>query len=945
MAEPSPQQFGKYVLVSKLAAGGMAVTYRARLTGAMGVTKPCVIKQILPHFVDDHDFVEMFISEARLVADLTHGNIAQIFDFGEVDGQYFIAMELVHGQPLSKVLRRASRAGIGFFPQPLALHIASKLCEGLDYAHRHVGEDGQPLGLVHRDVSPDNVLISYEGEVKVIDFGIAKATSAVEARTSPGTLKGKYPYFSPEQAQGRQDLDARTDVYAAGIVLYEMLCGRRPFEGEFVTVLPRIINGDCLPPSAVNPAIGEELETIVANAMAVDREARYQTAKDLSESAVELLYRDTPRFTPAMLSQLMTYLFAEELAAEGRKVELPPGFKEQLAAWQSPSSEPSQGRARLPSSNGRSPSPGSPGVARPSSPGVARPSSPGVRASGSAPGLRPSTDGAPRRSATQATAVRRSTTGVRRVTPGGTRENTGTGRRPLPPELPLEPDTDGGTEPTAMPRALPTLAAPHDTPVETAIATEPRESPDAPEPEEKQAPRARTTADDAREQLAAEAAEREQKRAKQVRQLSVVVFGITGVLLVIGLLFHFLSPAEEGEVSNEPVVLWVTSKPEGAAVVVNGRPVGNTPSRVLGADQRTSHTIVVTKPGYRAWTRRFTPNQAEVHLKAELEVAAGTTQMASEIPTATTPDAGAPSPDAGTGAVVAAVGTGADAGSTLELDGGLASTDAGTEAAVATGSEADPLANDKDREMRRMDYPTRLLVLRPMYNALPLPEYPTATIDVSPGAAYSVWTEGSAAFAEGDGTASGTLVYYAEGDLPADNAVGFVSSAPRTIKGAKKLHFFTLDDTGLEDNRGSIRVHLRQSAYIPPRSVLFEPEKNALNVKPQHQMLLRGLNPKSTYAFTVRDDFAEVGSGANGRVHTVLCVEKGPKAQSVRSSHRLFETGKRYQVSGVQDLRCVFPDLQLGDNQGALDFDIVDVTNMSRKERAEALRGAKRADR
>ncbi|RKH40438.1 PEGA domain-containing protein [Corallococcus interemptor] len=939
MAEPSPQQFGKYVLISKLAAGGMAVTYRARMTGAMGVTKPCVIKQILPHFVDDHDFVEMFISEARLVAGLTHGNIAQVFDFGEVDGQYFIAMELVHGQPLSKVLRRASRAGIGFFPQPLALHIAGKLCEGLDYAHRHVGEDGQMLGLVHRDVSPDNVLISYEGEVKVIDFGIAKATSAVEAKTSPGTLKGKYPYFSPEQAQGRQDLDARTDVYAAGVVLYEMLCGRRPFEGEFVTVLPRIITGDCLPPSAINPAIGEELETIVAHAMAVDREARYQTAKDLSESSVELLYRDTPRFTPTMLSQLMTYLFAEELAAEGRKVELPPGFKEQLAAWQSPGSEPSQGRARMPSSNGRSSNPGNPsssGVARPSSAGVARPSSPGVRASGSAPALRPSTDGsAPRRSSTQATAVRKSTTGARRVTPGGTRENTGTGRRPLPPELPPEPDTDGGTEPTAVPRTMPTLAAPHDTPVETAIAPEP------PQPEEKESPRARTTADDARDKLAAEAAEREQKRAKQVRQLSMVVFGLTAVVIFIGLMIHLLSPPEMPEGSDEPVVLWITSKPEGASVVVNGRPVGPTPSRIIGADQRTPHTIVVTKPGYRAWTRRFTPNQAEVHLKAELEVAPGTTQMASEIPTTSAAlDAGAPSleTDAGPGAV-AAVAPAGDAGMETDADGGLAA------AAPQADAGVEALADDKDREMRQVDYPTRLLVLRPMYNALPLPEYPTATIDVSPGAAYSVWTEGSAAFAEGDGTASGTLVYYAEGDLPADNAVGFISNAPRTLKGAKKLHFFALDTTGPEDNRGSIRVHLRQSAYIPPRSVLFEPEKNALQVKPQHQMLLRGLNPRSTYAFTVRDDFAEVRSGSFGRVHTVLCMETGPKAESVRSSHRLFETGKRYQVSGVQDLRCVFPDLQLTDNQGALDFDIVDVTNMSRKERAEALRGARSSER
>ncbi|MCY1032996.1 serine/threonine protein kinase [Corallococcus sp. BB11-1] len=946
MAEPSPQHFGKYVLVSKIAAGGMAVTYRARLTGAAGVTKPCVIKQILPHFVDDHDFVEMFISEARVAAGLTHGNIAQIFDFGEVDGQYFIAMELVHGQPLSKVLRRAARAGVGFFPQPLALHIASKLCEGLDYAHRHVGEDGQTLGLVHRDVSPDNVLISYEGEVKVIDFGIAKATSAVEAKTSPGTLKGKYPYFSPEQARGRQDLDARTDVYAAGIVLYEMLCGRRPFEGEFVTVLPRIIDGDCLPPSAINPGVGEDLEQIVAHAMAVDRDARYQTAKDLSESLVEMLYRDTPRFTPTMLSQLMAYLFAEELTAEGRKVELPPSFKDQLAAWQSPSSEPSQGRARMPSSNGRVSSPG--GV-RASNPGVQpRASSPGVR-SPSASGLRPTptSEGGKRGTGTQATVVRKSAPGTRRATtPGGTRETTGTGRRPLPPELPPEPDTDSGMEPTAMP-VLPTYAAPRDTPVETpeAVPTEVGTEVGA-DAEDKPALRVRTTVDEAREKLAAEDAERERKRVKQVRALSLGVFALTAVVLFIGLLVHLLSPPEVATEESGPVaILWITSKPEGASIVVNGQPSGTTPNRVLGADVRTPHTIVITKPGYRAWTRRFSPNQAEYHLKAELEVAPGTTQMVSEIPT-TGIDAGGPSVDAG--AVVAALtgdaGTDADAGTAVAaLAGDAGLEDDGGTAAVAAATEA-PLEG-LDREMRVVDYPTRLLVLRPVYNALPVLEYTPATIDVSPGTGYSVWTEGSAAFENGDGTASGTLMYYAEGELPADNAVGFISAAPRTLKGAKRLHFFALDDTGPEDNRGSIRVHLRQSVYVPPRSVLFEPQKNAFQVKARHQMLLRGMDPKSTYLITVRDDFAEVRAGAQGRVKTVLCVEKGRAPEDVRRSHRLFEAGKRYQVSGVKDLRCVFPDTNLDDNRGALDFDIVDVTNMSRKERAEALRGASRSER
>ncbi|RYZ35104.1 MAG: PEGA domain-containing protein [Myxococcaceae bacterium] len=946
MAEPSPQQFGKYVLISKIAAGGMAVTYRARLTGAAGVTKPCVIKQILPHFVDDHDFVEMFISEARVAAGLTHGNIAQIFDFGEVDGQYFIAMELVHGQPLSKVLRRASRAGVGFMPQPLALHIASKLCEGLDYAHRHVGEDGQTLGLVHRDVSPDNVLISYEGEVKVIDFGIAKATSAVEAKTSPGTLKGKYPYFSPEQARGQQDLDARTDVYAAGIVLYEMLCGRRPFEGEFVTVLPRIIDGDCLPPSAINPGVGEDLEQIVAHAMAVDRDARYQTAKDLSESLVEMLYRDTPRFTPTMLSQLMSYLFAEELTAEGRKVELPPSFKDQLAAWQSPSSEPSQGRARMPSSNGRA---SSPGVSRPSSPGVVvRPSSPGVR-SPSAPGLRPASDGGTRRSSTQATAIRKSAPGTRKAGPGGaTREITGTGRRPLPPELPPEPDTDSGMQPTAMP-VLPTYAAPRDTPVETPAT--PSKVPEVEVEEDKPAVRVRTTVDEAREKLAAEAEERERKRVKQVRALSLGVFVVTAVVLFIGLLVHLLSPPEVPVDDSGPAaILWITSKPEGATIVVNGINSGTTPNRVLGADRRTPHTIVLTKPGYRAWTRRFSPNQAETHLKAELELAPGTTQMVSQIPT-TNIDAGFPSSDVG--AVVAAPGT-PDAGLPGD-DAGIAGAavaafvgDAGTvddAGTVAAAAPAEPPLEGIDREMRVVDYPSRLLVLRPMYNALPVLEYTPATIDVAPGTAYSVWTEGSAALADGDGTASGTLLYYAEGDLPADSATGLVSSAPRTLKGAKKLHFFALDDTGPEDNRGTIRVHLRQSAYVPPRSVLFDAQKNAFQVKARHQMLLRGLDPKSTYLFTVRDDFAEVRGGPQGRVKTVLCVEKRTPPEDVRRTHRLFEAGKRYQVSGVQDLRCVFPDTTLSDNQGAIDFDIVDVTNMSRKERAAALKGASRSER
>ncbi|RJS20068.1 serine/threonine protein kinase [Corallococcus sp. H22C18031201] len=936
VADPnSLQPFGKYVLLSKIAAGGMAVTYRARLTGAAGVTKPCVIKQILPHFVDDTDFVEMFISEARVAAGLTHGNIAQVFDFGEVDGQYFIAMELVHGQPLSKVLRRAARAGMGFFPMPLALHIASKLCDGLDYAHRHVGEDGRALGLVHRDVSPDNVLISYEGEVKVIDFGIAKATSVVEAKTSPGTLKGKYPYFSPEQAQGRQDLDPRTDVYAAGVVLYEMVCGRRPLEGEFVTVLPRILTADYLPPSAVNPGVSPELETVIGHAMALDRESRYQTAQDLSESLSELLYRDNTRFSTAMLSQLMAFLFAEELAAEGRKVEISPSFRELLASWQSSAVEPSQGRAKLPSSAGS---------ARPSSANIPRAPAAGGSRPPSAPGSRPGSDGGGNSVTSNASARRNTTSGMRRVTnpniPRG--ENTGTGRRPLPPtppELSVEPDTDSTL--AKQPTAMPTLAAPRDTPVEVpAVMTETATASPAASTEVHAPPTvlrppvgAKAHADNAREVIAREEAERNAQRQKQMRTLSLGIFGATITVLFVWLFWHFVIPHEGATQDPEVVtVLWITSKPEGATILLNGQERGRTPSKLVGGDVHAPHTLVLSLQGYQPWTKRFVPINSEVHLNADLQ------RLPSE-PAATAP--------ATTGAGDA--GTAPQAVAQAATDGGTAPSDGGAAVAVAPAPADDGGTGDsldgKNRDMYEVDYPTRLLVLRPMFNAMPVPEYATANIDVSPNAAYSVWTDGSAALADGEGTTSNTLVYFAEGDVPADNSFGLVGASPRTVKGAKRLHFFVLDENGPEDNRGSVRVHLRQSAYVPPRALVFDAEKNALQLKPEHQVILRGLNPRSTYLLTVRDDIAELHPGANGRVHQVLCVERGPTAESVRRSHRLFETGKRYQVTGAEDLRCTFPDTRASDNQGAIDVDIVDVTTMNRKQRAEALKGSSRSER
>ena len=194
----------------------MAETWRARLLGEAGVTKPVLIKKVLPEYANDEAFIRMFISEARISATLSHGNIAQVYDFGRVDGEYFLAMEYVDGQPLHRLFKRALRPGCRL-PIPIAVFIAMEMCRGLHYAHTRRTTAGKPLGIVHRDISPDNVLVSYEGQVKIVDFGIAKARELRGFNTEPGVVKGKYLFFSPEQARG-EEVDARTDVWATGIV-------------------------------------------------------------------------------------------------------------------------------------------------------------------------------------------------------------------------------------------------------------------------------------------------------------------------------------------------------------------------------------------------------------------------------------------------------------------------------------------------------------------------------------------------------------------------------------------------------------------------------------------------------------------------------------------------------------------------------------------------------
>jgi serine/threonine protein kinase len=248
-----PIPFGKYYLLERINVGGMAEVFKAKATGVEGFERLVAVKRILPSIAEDEEFITMFLDEAKIAVQLTHANIAQIFDLDRVEGSYFIALEYVHGKDMRAIFNRTRQRG-ELLPIPMSCYAIMKLCEGLDYAHNKHDGTGTFLNLVHRDVSPQNILISYEGEVKIIDFGIAKAVGK-SGRTQAGILKGKFGYMSPEQVLG-MEIDRRSDVFGVGICLYELLTGERLFvaESDFAT-LERVRNVDIMPPSTYNRRI------------------------------------------------------------------------------------------------------------------------------------------------------------------------------------------------------------------------------------------------------------------------------------------------------------------------------------------------------------------------------------------------------------------------------------------------------------------------------------------------------------------------------------------------------------------------------------------------------------------------------------------------------------------------------------------------------------------
>ncbi len=263
---------GKYELIRELAVGGMAEVFLARTAGPMGFEKQLVLKRILPHLAKDPAFVEMFLSEATLAARLTHPNIVQIFDFGESDGTYFLAMEYIDGPTLRGLLEEAYRRQVAL-PPVVCARIIANACEGLAFAHDFRDPaTGQPLGIVHRDISPDNILLSRQGAVKVVDFGIAKAAGQ-RHRTQTGIIKGKLAYMPPEQVRA-QPLDRRVDVYALGVVFYELLTGQRPFEAPTdASLMQSILFEQPMPAVLRNPDLPEPVQHILRRAISQGRRA------------------------------------------------------------------------------------------------------------------------------------------------------------------------------------------------------------------------------------------------------------------------------------------------------------------------------------------------------------------------------------------------------------------------------------------------------------------------------------------------------------------------------------------------------------------------------------------------------------------------------------------------------------------------------------------------
>ena len=314
-----PRQFGNYWLLDRINVGGMAEVWKAKSFGSNGFERIVAIKRILPNIAEDKEFIDMFVDEAKISVQLTHPNIAQVTDLDKVDDQYYIAMEYIQGKDLRTIFDRLHNSHT---PMDIsqACFCIMKVCEGLDYAHQKKDNNGVKIGIIHRDISPQNIIVSFEGDVKIIDFGIAKAAGKA-SQTQAGILKGKFGYMSPEQVRGLQ-LDNRSDIFSLGIILYELLTNERLFQGESdFSTLEKVRNAEILPPTAYNRSIPEQLETIMLKALAKEMEERYFTALDFHEELQAFMFANGWFYSRKDLADWMKREFKKDIDEDKKKME------------------------------------------------------------------------------------------------------------------------------------------------------------------------------------------------------------------------------------------------------------------------------------------------------------------------------------------------------------------------------------------------------------------------------------------------------------------------------------------------------------------------------------------------------------------------------------------------------------------------------------------------
>lgn len=319
MANGAPQKFGDYYLLDKIAVGGMAEIWRAKTIGLEGFERVVAIKFILSNYTQNPEFNSMFIEEARIASTLNHSNIVRITNFGVIDGRYYHEMEFIDGKNVRQIFQKCKDTGT-IFPVDSVCSLISEVCKGLHYVHtKHDPFTNEPLNIIHRDVSPQNIIVSYEGETKILDWGIAKAKGKMD-ETRAGILKGKFGYMSPEQAEG-EELDARTDIFSAGVCFYELVTGERLFVADNeINTLKKIRECNIPLPSKVNPLIDAELEAIIMKSLARYRIERYQNCYDMHEDLIKYLHKKYPSYTSIKLSRHIKEVFTKEIIEERKRV-------------------------------------------------------------------------------------------------------------------------------------------------------------------------------------------------------------------------------------------------------------------------------------------------------------------------------------------------------------------------------------------------------------------------------------------------------------------------------------------------------------------------------------------------------------------------------------------------------------------------------------------------